>query len=760
MRKLFILLLLASPLFLTGQVCENRCLDFDGINDWVTLSPTPLPANSNFTVEMWFRSSNTNGNTNCSNNFRRLFSIGDNTANRLEFGECGGNLNVYWNTGGVQALGGPNINDNQWRHLAFVRTGTQVQTYIDGVAVSVINSFPISYNPSNFRIGSWQGGFAASAQWLGQMDEVRLWNTARTQQQINDLMHCCITGTMPSGLVTYWKLNDGIPAGNNQPLTTVTDATGGGNDGQLFSFNLMGGFSNFLCASLPSPYNIQVQGPNRNGPISQICNGDPIHLCLLDDAGMPVPSSAGAVLWEELDNIPSWVPVPDFTNFCFVVQPNTIVSACTNPTGKEIKTYRASVTRTAGGTTCEFFPSEFNLDVCCPVDNATVQLSVIPPNALNGTLCEGDVVDIQVNLNSPLPYLNPIGGGIGIKWYLNGSLLGTYDDLTSFTHNVTVGTQDLCFMAEIENCACPVATPSACIPVDPHPQCGEIMGMSPNLTQLVPGPNPEYSICPGNDAAVAMVNPSDFQNCNPVWQYAFNSSGPWTDVGISNPTQNTNILPSYLWPPSATEIFYRIECRPFSNPSGCEPCYSDIVRIELQAEPPVPTINGPSFACKDATYNLNLGFTPPGLTYTWYCNGKEVQSGNSSSLNNILADRSACYWVEVSDGCHTLQSDSLCVTVCEVVPIILCDIDENNCVCEDEVVELDGSQSYSTCSNNLTYQWSVTPFTPANEWSANNLSGYAYIPDFPGGNTITLKVTDDHGCMAQTQLTITPCPHP
>ena len=445
-----------------------------------------------------------------------------------------------------------------------------------------------------------------------------------------------------------------------------------------------------------------------------------------------------------------------------MVQPNTIVSACTDPTGKEIKTYRASVTRTAGGTTCEFFPSEFNLDVCCPVDNANVQLSVIPPNALNGTLCEGDVVDIQVNLNSPLPYLNPIGGGIGIKWYLNGSLLGAYDDLTSFTHNVTVGTQDLCFMAEIENCACPVATPSACIPVDPHPQCGEIMGMSPNLTQLVPGPNPEYSICPGNDAAVAMVNPSDFQNCNPVWQYAFNSSGPWTDVGISNSKQNTNILPSYLWPPSATEIFYRIECRPFSNPSGCEPCYSDIVRIELQAEPPVPTINGPSFACKDATYNLNLGFTPPGLTYTWYCNGKEVQSGNSSSLNNILADRSACYWVEVSDGCHTLQSDSLCVTVCEPVPIIKCPpLDSDDCILKGDTVTLDGCMSESNCSSpstNLSYQWSVAPYNPAYQVSPTDTNcQFQYILNEDTGNTFLLEVTDQKGCKAQTTIYLKPC---
>ena len=188
MRKLFILLLLASPLFLTGQVCENRCLDFDGINDWVTLSPTPLPANSNFTVEMWFRSSNTNGNTNCLGNFRRLFVLGT-PNNRLEFGECGGNLSGYWNALGgtnTQAFGGPNVNDNQWRHVAFVRTGNQLEVYIDGVSISVV-PFVANFDPVDFRIGSWLGVYFASAQWMGQMDEVRLWNTARTQQQINDL---------------------------------------------------------------------------------------------------------------------------------------------------------------------------------------------------------------------------------------------------------------------------------------------------------------------------------------------------------------------------------------------------------------------------------------------------------------------------------------------------------------------------------------------------------------------------------------------
>jgi hypothetical protein len=57
------------------------------------------------------------------------------------------------------------------------------------------------------------------------MDEVRIWNMARTQAQIQFSMNNRISSTT-SGLVGYYKLDESSG-------TTATDATGHGYDGTV-----------------------------------------------------------------------------------------------------------------------------------------------------------------------------------------------------------------------------------------------------------------------------------------------------------------------------------------------------------------------------------------------------------------------------------------------------------------------------------------------------------------------------------------------
>ena len=59
----------------------------------------------------------------------------------------------------------------------------------------------------------------------GIIDEVRIWNVARTQQEIQQYMHQQLTGTEP-GLVGYWQFNEGT--GN-----TAYDKTVNANHGSL-----------------------------------------------------------------------------------------------------------------------------------------------------------------------------------------------------------------------------------------------------------------------------------------------------------------------------------------------------------------------------------------------------------------------------------------------------------------------------------------------------------------------------------------------
>jgi hypothetical protein len=76
-------------------------------------------------------------------------------------------------------------------------------------------------------IGAWPLDFAGG--WnsfiAAAIDDVRVWNTARTVQQIQDNREVELVGS-ESGLVGYWKLNDGTGTNANNEVS-------GGNDGTL-----------------------------------------------------------------------------------------------------------------------------------------------------------------------------------------------------------------------------------------------------------------------------------------------------------------------------------------------------------------------------------------------------------------------------------------------------------------------------------------------------------------------------------------------
>ncbi|MCI0515967.1 T9SS type A sorting domain-containing protein, partial [candidate division KSB1 bacterium] len=73
----------------------------------------------------------------------------------------------------------------------------------------------------DLRIGNSKGGFAFD----GVIDEVRVWNVARTAEQIQVNMNCYLTPNAP-GLIGYWKME----AGNGQILN---DDSNNGHAGKI-----------------------------------------------------------------------------------------------------------------------------------------------------------------------------------------------------------------------------------------------------------------------------------------------------------------------------------------------------------------------------------------------------------------------------------------------------------------------------------------------------------------------------------------------
>ncbi|OQP60247.1 LamG domain-containing protein [Niastella populi] len=220
----------ASPIQFAGNA-----LHFDEGNDRV-IAPLPTTATSNVTMEAWVYHQGGTGtdhlimvNGVMGSNGYALFL---NTSHKLIVLFNGVNT---WNTG----IG---LSTGQWTHLALVIGTTGFTLYKNGVNVYSNTGTPNTPS-ANFILGF--NTVANGQPFGGMIDEVRIWNTARTQTEIQNNMNSEIAPST-SGLALYYTFNQGIAAGNNTGLTALIDQSGNGNNGTLTNFALSGSTSNNL----------------------------------------------------------------------------------------------------------------------------------------------------------------------------------------------------------------------------------------------------------------------------------------------------------------------------------------------------------------------------------------------------------------------------------------------------------------------------------------------------------------------------------
>jgi hypothetical protein len=82
----------------------------------------------------------------------------------------------------------------------------------------------------------------------GEIDEVRVWNHARTASQIADLFDKELCPNH-SGLVAYFRLNQGTANANNSGKTTAVNSISSAANGSLINFGLSGSSSNWVSGS-------------------------------------------------------------------------------------------------------------------------------------------------------------------------------------------------------------------------------------------------------------------------------------------------------------------------------------------------------------------------------------------------------------------------------------------------------------------------------------------------------------------------------
>ena len=117
---------------------------------------------------------------------------------------------------------------NQWQHLAFTYDGSYIRLYKDGALVdSSAATGIILQNTLPLQLGKLDWG-TTGFYMTGRLDEIRLWDVALSQTEINSWMCTPIDLTHPNynNLMGYWRLNDGQG-------TIAVDQTANGNNGTL-----------------------------------------------------------------------------------------------------------------------------------------------------------------------------------------------------------------------------------------------------------------------------------------------------------------------------------------------------------------------------------------------------------------------------------------------------------------------------------------------------------------------------------------------
>lgn len=220
---------------------NNNALDFDGADDYISLPPA-VYFNGDFTIECWV--------------YPRSFG---NWARIIDFGNGAGSNNVllsytYGASGapgfyveGNQFAATQTLPLNQWSHIAATLSGTTATIYINGVAAGTsIFSAPANVTRNNCYIGksNWNGDAYADAVF----DELRIWNIARTESEIQSSMNTELAGN-ESGLVAYYNFNQGVAGGVNTSITSLTDKTINAGNGTLFNFTLSGTSGNWVAGA-------------------------------------------------------------------------------------------------------------------------------------------------------------------------------------------------------------------------------------------------------------------------------------------------------------------------------------------------------------------------------------------------------------------------------------------------------------------------------------------------------------------------------
>ena len=165
----------------------NKAYEFDGTNDYIVISEyLQVPFWNNYTISVWFLN-NGNGNTGY---YQRIVDKSSSAKTFfLALNSSGQVIFQLYNSGASTYLYDMRQNyfDNQWHHATVVKTGNNIQLWVDGVLSDSDDTAPRFSNGAKFVIGSTGAWTWDYYDWSGKIDDLKIYNRAISTSEIQTL---------------------------------------------------------------------------------------------------------------------------------------------------------------------------------------------------------------------------------------------------------------------------------------------------------------------------------------------------------------------------------------------------------------------------------------------------------------------------------------------------------------------------------------------------------------------------------------------
>jgi|GEM_PF-6138084 len=173
---------------------RGNALTYNGTTQSVTVPDIDLlDATSNYTLEVWVKFGSIAAGT------RAIISKNSGSNNGYYLSRNGSAL-----TFDGMSTAGSVINATDWHHIAVVNDAGTRRLYVNGWEQALSGTpITVAANAQNLSIGYDAN---SNSYFSGQIDEVRIWRTVRSQFDVRENMHLVLTG-LETDLVSYYQCN-------------------------------------------------------------------------------------------------------------------------------------------------------------------------------------------------------------------------------------------------------------------------------------------------------------------------------------------------------------------------------------------------------------------------------------------------------------------------------------------------------------------------------------------------------------------------